>query len=100
MVSKKEMCKRYKIITMNPKKMTLVLAFGKINGANVKALWALSSLCLLSKWCPQLQVINTVAYPHGEISFQDNKLSLTLLFVLHTKGNLKALEHKRVFSCF
>ena len=80
--------------------MTIVLASGKINGANVKALWAFSSLCFLSKWCTQSQVINAVAYPHGEISFQANKLSLTLLFVLHAKGNLKALEHKRFFSCF
>ena len=100
MVSKKEMCKRYKIITVNPQKMTLVLASGKINGANVKALWAFSGLCLLSKWSTQLQVITTVTYPHGEILFQASKLSLTLLFFLHAKGNLKALEHKRVFSCF
>ena len=100
MVSKKEMCKRYKIITVNPKKLTLVLASGKINNANVKALWAFSGLCLLSKWCTQSQVINAIAYPHGEISFQANKLSLTLLFVLHAKGNLKALEHKIFFSCF
>ena len=85
---------------MNPKKLTLVLASGKINGANVKTLWAFYGLCLLSKWCVQSQVINAVAYPHGEISFQANKLSLTLLFVLHAKGNLKALEHKRFVSCF
>lgn len=38
---------------------------------------------------PQLHAVNTVAYPHGGISFQVNKLNHTLLLLLHAQGNLK-----------